>query len=61
MLHYNSKMAITSGRENSVVCVYGLGLTLPIGVNAIIKFINTLSMSIRFIYVGVCVKLCKCI
>jgi hypothetical protein len=61
VLHYNSKRAITSGRENSVVCVYGLGFTLPVRVNAIMKFINTLSISIRSIYVGVCVKLCKCI
>jgi len=61
VLHFNSKMAINSGRENSVVCVYGLGLTLPVRVNAIMKFINTLSMCIRSIYVGVCVKLCKCV
>jgi hypothetical protein len=54
-------MAITSGRENSVVCVYGLGLTLPVRVNAIMKLINTSSMCIRSIYVGVCVEFCKCI
>jgi hypothetical protein len=45
--------------ERIVLCVYGLGLTLPVRVNAIMKFINTLSMCIRSIYVGVCVKLCK--